>query len=41
MMGIKQYNSSKLINFTIDSLSDSLNDLITPDQRDVMDRSRS
>lgn len=41
MMGIKQYNSSKLINFKIDSLSDSLNDLITPDQRDVMDRSRS
>lgn len=29
-MDVKQYNSKKLINFTIDSLSDSLNSLIGP-----------
>lgn len=34
MMNIKQYNSSKLINFTIESLSDNLNNL-EPNQHDL------
>lgn len=33
-MSIKQHNSNKLINFTIESLSDSINDLIGPHGND-------